>query len=137
MKTKDKNGFFLEDEIKNNEVLGIIAAILTIWIALLFFYEYFFEKFYWKNRFKLWKYLKTGKVEVVSKREISQFRITEYILKINDIEYCCWIYNDRNSMTLNRKDSMYNDYLGLFVYSPIMTRLNNKIIKRIKWLSQN
>lgn len=135
---KDKNGFISETESGTRNMLGVILAISTLFMSMLFFYEYFFEHYYWHNRFRLWKLLKQNRVEIISTRVLKTHkRITEYIVKIDDLEYEIWLYTNQNRMTLGTPNKIYSDYIGLFISSPIMSYINNKIITRLKMMNEN
>jgi len=135
---KDKNGFISETESGTRFMLGVILAIPTLLMSMIFFYEYFFEHYYWHNRFRLWKLLKQNRVEIISTRTLKGYEhITEYIVKIDDLEYVIWVYTNRNRMTLVAPNNIYNEYIGLFISSPIMSYINNKIITRLKMMNEN
>lgn len=135
---KDKNGFINETQSGTRMILGFILPIPTLFMSMLFFYEYFFEHYYWHNRFRLWKLLKQNRVEIISTRVLKTHkRITEYIVKIDDLEYCIWVYTNRNRMTFGTRDNIFKDYIGLFISSPIMSYINNRIITRLRMMNEN
>lgn len=135
---KDKNGFINETHSRTRIMLGVILGVSTLLMSIIFFYEYFFEHYYWHNRFRLWKLLKRNMVEIISTRTIKRYEhITEYIVKIDDLEYCIWVYTNRNRMTFGTRDNIFKDYIGLFISSPIMSYINNKIITRLKMMNEN
>jgi len=135
---KDKNGFIGETESGTRMILGFILAIPTLFMSMHLFYEYFFEHHYWHNRFRLWKLLKQNRVEIISTRVFKGYEhITEYIVKIDDLEYEIWVYTNQNRMTLGTPNKIHSDYIGLFISSPIMSYINNKIITRLKMMNEN
>lgn len=135
---KDKNGFINETESGTRIMLGVILGISTLLMSMLLFYEYFFEHYYWHNRFRLWKLLKRNRVEIISTRTLKGYEhITEYIVKIDELEYNIWVYTNQNRMTFITRDNIHNEYIGLFISSPIMSYINNKIITRLKMMNEN
>jgi len=135
---KDKNGFINETHSRTRIMLGVILGVSTLLMSIIFFYEYFFEHYYWHNRFRLWKLLKRNRVEIISTRTLKGYEhITEYIVKIDDLEYVIWVYTNHNRMTLGTPNKIHSDYIGLFISSPIMSYINNKIITRLKMMNEN
>lgn len=134
-KTQDANGFISKHESEESPVLGIISAILTAGISFIVSYEFFFERQYWKNRFRLLKYLRQGKVELESIRIINSLTwgdISEYTVKINEVVYQVWIWENDNRVSFISYGG--SSYIGLFIGSPVMLFINNRIIKRIRSL---
>lgn len=110
--------------------IGILLSVLTIFGTFLLMYEYFFEPHYWKNRWRLNRYLNKGLVKVEYLRRGPFGRdIKIYNLKIEDSEYSLWIWNNQE-MTLG------DDYIGLFNNSLITRLLNRIAIKKIQKLAE-
>ena len=116
-----------------NMIAFMFLSILTLGFSFFFLYEMFLEPHYWKNRWKLHRLFKVGKVDVKIDRLIHGQHIQMYILKIDEIEYSLWIYDD-NSITLDSINS-HTDYIGLFKASVITKWLNHIAIKEIVRLS--
>ena len=110
--------------------IGTLLSVLTIFGIFLLMYEYFFEPHYWKNRWRLNRYLNKGLVKVEYLRRGPFGRdIKIYNLKIEDSEYSLWIWNNQE-MTLG------DDYIGLFNNSLITRLLNRIAIKKIQKLAE-
>jgi hypothetical protein len=137
-KPKDPNGFVTECETSKvlPGVLGVVFSAFTFFIGFFLFYEQFFERFYWINRWKLYKYLRQKKVRLIS-RNIIDLSIQELIVDINNVEYQVWIYVDENKMTFDSPNFETFDsqsFIGLFCASPFMVLVNNRTIKMLQKL---
>jgi hypothetical protein len=138
MITKDTNGFITESESKSQLVLGLIITTLTFFLPYLIAYEFFFERYYWKNRFRLWKLLKQNQLKIDSKRTLNiSPNIDEYIVDINGVKYDLWVYNDNKTFVFCMPTRPYVEYIGLFISSPIMKYYTRKIINRVKQIETN
>jgi hypothetical protein len=103
-------------------IIGSIVSILTLSIGFYLFYEYFFCHHYWHNRILLFKKLKRREWYPVSSRNLFG-DIQEYMLNNGGR---VWVYKDRKVLTYSGDG--YSDYIGLFLYSPIMKFYNRKIL---------
>lgn len=128
---------FTEDNSKS--VLSILIMILMfplVGASMWIFYEYWGEPKYWKNRWRLHRLLKKGKVKVKSARNEFGISICRYVIDIEGQEYRLDIWNGKE-MTLCKENFTisYGNYIGLFKASLITKWLNNKAIKSIKEIS--
>ena len=127
---------------RNRTLRIIIACILMMPMLFLPFwgaYEMFFEPHYWKNRWKLYRLLRRGKVEV---EHLNDFEfmggMSQYRLVIEGSIYHVSIWStsasffDGPTMTLQKKLFGDEDYIGLFVGSPVTKWLNHRTIKMIQ-----
>jgi hypothetical protein len=117
-------------EIKNREWFGIFMSIITAFLAFFLAYEAFFERKYWINTWKLYSYLKGGKVKFVSHRQVFE-DVDEVIISINSNDYKIWLYLSEKSFTL------HDSYIGLFSGSMITKILRKRIYKRVAKLIPN
>lgn len=125
-----------------NNNIGVFKIILisllmipTIGAPFWLMYEYFFEPKYWKNRWRLRRYINQGrvKVEEIKSTYLNSNNINIYILKIDDVEYSLWIWDDC-AITVGEIGVPLSDYIGLFVGSLITKRLNKSAIRDLKIL---
>jgi hypothetical protein len=114
---------------KDRFELGIFLSCITFGLAFAIAYEAFFERTYWVNTWKLYRYLKRGEVKFVSGREVLK-DIDEVIISINGNDYTIWLYKSENSFTLH-------GYIGLFCGSLITKILRKRIYKRLTRLISN
>jgi hypothetical protein len=105
-------------------ILGSIVSIFTLTIGFYLFYEYFFTHHYWHNRTLLFKKLKKGEWYPVSNQIILD-NIREYRLNNGGK---VWIYKYKSGEIITYSEDDYQDYIGLFLYSPIMKYYNKKIL---------
>jgi hypothetical protein len=102
-------------------------------------YEMFFEPHYWKNRWKLYRLLRRGKVEVDLINEFEFMGgMSQYRLTIDGSIYHVSIWStgaaffNEPAMTLQEEPFGTDDYIGLFVGSPVTKWLNRRTINLIK-----
>lgn len=130
---------FTEDN--SNSWIYIAIMMLTfplVCAPMWIFYEYWAEPKYWKNRWRLHKLLKNGKVKVKSAQKgkqllILRLCIDRYVIDIEGQEYSLDIWNEKE-MTLDVFSKSKN-YIGLFKGSLITKWLNKKAIKTIGEIS--
>ena len=113
--------------------------IPTIGIPFWGAYEMFFEPHYWKNRWRLYLLLRRGKVEI---EHLNDFEfmggLSQYRLVIDGSIYHVSIWSTGASflgeptMTLQEEPFGTEDYVGLFIGSPITRWLNRKTINLIE-----
>lgn len=125
---------FTEDNSKSWIYIAIMMLTFPLvgapmWI----FYEYWAEPKYWKNRWRLHKLLKNGKVKVKSAQKGKQPCIDRYVIDIEGQEYSLDIWKEKE-MTLD-VFSKGKNYIGLFKGSLITKWLNKKAIKTIGEIS--
>lgn len=92
---------FTEDN--SNSWIYIAIMMLTfplVGAPMWIFYEYWAEPKYWKNRWRLHKLLKKGKVKVKSAQKGKQPYIDRYVIDIEGQEYSLDIWNEKE-MTLD------------------------------------
>ena len=113
-------------------------TIFTLGTTWIFMYEMWAEPGYWKNRWKLHRLLKAGKVKVKYARSSSIYgdQIKAYDVDIEGIEYSLWIWNEKN-MTLDKSILVNNDYIGLFTGSLTTKWLNRIAVKKILQLAEH
>lgn len=124
---------FTEDNSKNWIYIAIMMLTFPLvgapmWI----FYEYWAEPKYWKNRWRLHKLLKKGKVKIKSDNKGNGY--ARYMIDIEGQEYQLDIWNDKE-MTLDVFSTTSKNYIGLFKGSLITKWLNKKAIKTIGEIS--
>lgn len=129
----NKMTHFTEDNSKS----WIYIAIMMLTFPLVgasfwLFYEYWGEPKYWKNRWRLHKLLKKGKVKIKSDNKGNG--IARYMIDIEGQEYQLDIWNDKE-MTLDVFSTTSKNYIGLFKGSLITKWLNKKAIKTIGEIS--
>lgn len=119
-------------------ILLSFVHILTLGATWFFMYEMWAEPHYWKNRWKLHRLLKEGKVKVKLARENSIFgdQIKYYDLVIDEIEYAVTIWNGEH-MTLDYADLKNTNFIGLFIGSLTTKWLNRIAVKKIIQLSEH
>lgn len=129
---------------ERNRIPGIIIAsilmIPTFGLPLWGLYEMFFEPHYWRNRWKLYRLFRKGKVKV--ERDISfeiyGDQITVYKVTIDGSEYSASIWDQganlfgQDSMTLTKERFSNEDYIGLFIGSYVMRWVCRRTIKMIR-----
>lgn len=124
---------FTEDNSKS--WIYIVIMMLTfplVGAPMWIFYEYWAEPKYWKNRWRLHKLLKKGKVKIKSDNKGNG--IARYMIDIEGQEYQLDIWNDKE-MTLDVFSTTSKNYIGLFKGSLITKWLNKKAIKTIGEIS--
>ena len=134
------NNHFVKERNKTLRiVLGCILMMPTLFLPFWGAYEMFFEPHYWKNRWKLYRLLRQGKVTVEHLDDI-QFMggLSQYQLVIDESVYHVSIWSTSASffgepvMTLEKELYGTDDYIGLFIGSPVTNWLNRKTINLIK-----
>ena len=124
---------FTEDNTKSWISIAIMVLIFplagaSMWI----FYEYWGEPKYWKNRWRLNKLLKSGKVKIKAADKGKQACIDRYVIDIEGQEYRLDIWNEKEMTLSEERSGFYNkNYIGLFKGSMITKWLNRKAIKEI------
>ena len=126
----------------NRTLRIVIACILmmpTLCLPFWGVYEMFFEPHYWKNRWRLYLLLRRGKVEI---EHLNDFEfmggVSQYRLQIDDSTYHVSIWNagtsffEEPTMTLQEESFGTEDYIGLFIGSPITKWLNRRTINLIQ-----
>lgn len=113
-------------------IAGLIFSILTLGIAFVLFYEFFYEPHYSYNQKKFYRLLRWNRVKMISAgrlEEIGRDDITAYVIEINGKEYSVWIYGETH-VTLS-DTTKYSDYIGLFCVSPYLKWIRKKTIKKL------
>jgi hypothetical protein len=134
------NNHFVKESNKTLQiVVGCILMIPTICLPFWGVYEMFFEPHYWKNRWRLYRLLRRGKVEI---EHLNDFEfmggLSQYRLVIDGSIYHVSIWSTGASffgeptMTLQEEPFGTEDYIGLFIGSPITKWLNRKTINLIE-----
>ena len=134
------NNHFVKERNKTLRiVIACILMIPTIGIPFWGSYEMFFEPHYWKNRWRLYLLLRRGKVEI---EHLNDFEfmggLSQYRLVIDGSIYHVSIWSTGASffgeptMTLQEEPFGTEDYIGLFIGSPITKWLNRKTINLIE-----
>lgn len=134
------NHFVKEKSAVISITIACILMLPTLCLPLWGLYEMFFIPHYWKNRWRLYRLLRKGKVNVKRSQDFEIFgdRIIRYQLIIEDSEYSASIWSQsanpsgQESMTLTKELFSNEDYIGLFVGSTIMSWINRKTIKMIR-----
>ena len=128
---------FTEDNTKNWFSYAIMILLFplagaSMWI----FYEYWGEPKYWKNRWRLHRLLKKGKLKVKAADKGKQPCIDRYVIDIEGHEYRLDIWNEKEMTLSEERSGFYNkNYIGLFKGSLITKWLNRKAIKEIDEIS--
>lgn len=113
----------------------IFCSLMIFFMAPLWlFYEWTMEPKYWKNRWRLHRLIKSGKVKVVDKSGTSFYRREYYTLIIENETYYMEVWNGKD-MTLASNKHNASDYIGLFYGSITTAWLNKQAIKNIRNLS--
>lgn len=115
-----------------------IATMILIW-GMFAMYEYWAEPKYWKNRWRLWKAIRKGKVKHLScNRDIQcilsdpkRLTIERHLIEIDGRRYELDIWNGK-SMTLDDEQRAGNSYIGLFTGSVTTKILNRHAIRSIR-----
>lgn len=123
----------MKKDISNSyySLMGFVISVTTLLLGFYLFYEYFFEHHYWHNRILLYKKLKRGEWYPISDRVVVLDGIREYVLNNGGR---VWIYppnlggNRRDVEVLTYSEGNYSDYIGLYLFSPIMKYYNKKIL---------
>lgn len=116
-------------------ILLSFVHIFTLGATWFFMYEMWAEPHYWKNRWKLHRLLKRGKVKVKYMRSaMVDDTIETYELDIEGELYSVWIWN-KKYMTLDANDFHNCDYIGMFMGSLTTKWLNRVAIRKIKQLA--
>ena len=131
------NHFVKEKSAVISITIACILMLPTLCLPLWGLYEMFFIPHYWKNRWRLYRLLRKGKVQV---EYVGTFTgsISQYILTIEGTEYYASIWthganpSGQESMTLTKERFSNDDYIGLFVGSSVMNWINRKTIKMIR-----
>jgi hypothetical protein len=122
-----KETFF--KEYPDRIILGTILSIVFVLMPLLFCYERFFARSYFKNRKALIKALESGNCKLISKRQLPVDRnIDEYVIRYNEEDINVWHWHSHNSITA---DIGTYAGIGLFVGSFEGRLQTNKIIKLV------
>lgn len=131
---------FTEDNTKSWFSYAIMILMFPLGGASMWiFYEYWGEPKYWKNRWRLHRLLKKGKVKVKASDKGKQPCIDRYVIDIEGQEYRLDIWSEKE-MTLSKEERGFNlfynkNYIGLFKGSLITKWLNRKAIKEIGEIS--
>ena len=124
---------FTEDNSKNWISIAIMMLTFPLVAASFWlFYEYWAEPKYWKNRWRLHKLLKKGKVKIKSDNKGNGY--AKYMIDIEGEEYQLDIWSEKE-MTLDVFSTTSKNYIGLFKGSLITKWLNKKAIKTIGEIS--
>ena len=128
---------FTEDNTKSRfSYVIMILMFPLVGASMWIFYEYWGEPKYWKNRWRLHKLLKKGKVKVKSADKGKQPCIDRYVIDIEGQEYRLDIWNEKEMTLSEERSGFYNkNYIGLFKGSLITKWLNRKAIKEIDEIS--
>lgn len=135
---------FTDDNSKSILSIVIMITLFPLFaVSMWVFYEYWGEPKYWKNRWRLHRLLKKGKVKVKSAEKGKQPCIDRYVIDIEGREYGLDIWNEKEMTLSEGKGVPYglnisylsNNYIGLFKGSLITKWLNNKAIKEIGEIS--
>ena len=128
---------FTEDNTKSRfSYVIMILMFPLVGASMWIFYEYWGEPKYWKNRWRLHKLLKKGKVKVKSADKGKQPCIDRYVIDIEGQEYRLDIWNEKEMTLSEERSGFYNkNYIGLFKGSLITKWLNRKAIKEIVEIS--
>ena len=128
---------FVREEEKPNRVREVMFFVLmfpTLLAPFWLFYEYFMVPHYWKNRWRLHRLLKAGKVKVKYSHQPFN-NIKAYVAEIDGKNYSLWIWNG-NRFTFDGVDGDWrSDYIGLFCGDLIATSLTKSAIKQFKRLA--
>ena len=140
------NNLFVKEESKVFPIIiAIILMIPTLGLPIFGAYELFFQPHYWKNRWTLYRMFKKGKVKVMPLEEYEIYgeRMKPYQLTIGSETYSTTIWGGSDTflgtekMTLEKVQYGYDDYIGLFIGSPITKWLNRKTIKMLYAVLKN
>lgn len=126
--------FTTENKANLTSKVIFFSLMIFFMISMWLFYEWSMEPKYWKNRWRLHRLIKSGKVKVVDKSVTSFYRREYYTLIIENETYYMEVWNGKE-MTLASNKRNASDYIGLF-YGSLTTRwLNKQAIKNIRTLS--
>lgn len=126
--------FTTENKANLTSKVIFFSLMIFFMISMWLFYEWSMEPKYWKNRWRLHRLIKSGKVKVVDKSGTSFYRREYYTLIIENETYYMEVWNGKE-MTLASNKRNASDYIGLF-YGSLTTRwLNKQAIKNIRTLS--
>lgn len=118
-------------------ILLSFLHIFTLGATWFFAYEMWAEPHYWKNRWKLHRLLKAGKVKVkYLRRALVADTIETYELDIEGESYSVWIW-DKKYMTLDAHVLHNTDYIGMFMGSLTTKWLNRVAIRKITQLAEH
>jgi hypothetical protein len=114
------------------------ATMILIW-GMFAMYEYWAEPKYWKNRWRLWKAIRKGKVKhLACDRDIEEILmypkkliIERHLIEIDGRRYELDIWSG-HSMTLNDDHRAGSSYIGLFTGSITTNILNRHAIRSIR-----
>lgn len=128
-----KMDHFTEDNSKSPLSIAIMILMFPlVGVSMWIFYEYWGEPKYWKNRWRLHRLFKKGKVKLKSAQNGFGISICRYVIDIEGQEYRLDIWNGKE-MTLCKENFTisHGNYIGLFKGSLITKWLNKKAIKSI------
>ena len=126
--------FTTENKANLTSKVIFFSLMIFFMISMWLFYEWTMEPKYWKNRWRLHRLIKSGKVKVVDKSGTSLYRREYYTLIIENETYYMEVWNGKE-MTLASNKSNASDYIGLFYGSITTAWLNKQAIKNIRTLS--
>ncbi len=114
------------------------ATMILIW-GMFAMYEYWAEPKYWKNRWRLWKAIRKGKVKhLACDRDIEEIlmypkklTIERHLIEIDGRRYIIAIWSG-HSMTLDDEHRAGSSYIGLFTGSITTKILNRHAIRSIR-----
>lgn len=127
------NHFVREGSRIRGIIIACILMIPTFGLPMWGIYEMFFEPHYWKNRWKLYRLLtkKKVKVSLIHTTQVFGNDISYYSIEIDGSRYNISIW-DGEKMTLEKEESSNDNYIGLFIGSPVTSLINRKTIKMIQ-----
>ena len=127
--------FTTENKEKIINKIIFCSLMIFFFAPMWLFYEWSMEPKYWKNRWRLHRLIKSGKVKVVDKKNgTSSYEREYFTLLIEDEKYYMEIWRGKE-MTLTSSDMFGNSYIGLFYGSITTAWLNKQAIKNIRTLS--
>jgi hypothetical protein len=129
----------------NQPVWFAISAILTSTLSFLFFYDYFIERTYYKNRKLLIKLLKSNELKwiEVGRQVFENDRVISYVFEYQGKKYEIWKFNNKE-ISLNQAiqdvidngvNIEQNDLIGLFmgsIQAKIQVRKIIKLLNKVK-----
>ena len=117
-------------EYRNYNLSFLILWVISFGVAF-FWYDFFLERTYYKNRKALIRILRDRSFTSLIETDYLAFQgdIKTYTLNIKDESYRLWVWN-----TLEEKDriSLGEDLIGLFAPTPFAKKDHKNIIKLIK-----
>ena len=126
--TTDNNASIFSKTIS---VSFMIFFMISFWL----FYEYWAEPKYWKNRWRLHRLMKSGRVKVIENKSNSALFDRElFTLLIDGEKYIMEIWCGKE-MILSSGGYQRADYIGLFKGSLTTRWLNKRAIQMVRTLS--